>query len=32
MKFSGRTVTAVVLFPNGRVLLVKRGTVLFKGY
>jgi uracil-DNA glycosylase family 4 len=32
MKFGGRTVTAVMEFPNGRILLVKRGTVVFKGY
>ena len=31
VKFSGRTVTAVVLFPDQKVLLVKRGTVPFKG-
>jgi 8-oxo-dGTP diphosphatase len=32
MKFSGRTVTAIVEFPNNKILLVKRGTVVFKGY
>jgi len=32
MKFSGRTVTAIIEFPNNRILLVKRGTVVFKGY
>ena len=31
-KFSGRTVTAVIPFPNQKILLVKRGTVPFKGY
>jgi 8-oxo-dGTP diphosphatase len=31
-KFSGRTVTAVVPFPDQKILLVKRGTVPFKGY
>ncbi len=32
MKFSGRTATAIVDFPDSRILLVKRGTVPFKGY
>lgn len=32
LKFSGRTVTAIVLFPERKILLVKRGTVPFKGY
>ena len=32
MKFSGRTVTAIIEFPNNQILLVKRGTVVFKGY
>lgn len=32
MKFSGRTVTAIIEFPNNQILLVKRGTVIFKGY
>lgn len=32
MKFSGRTVTAVVLFPKQKIMLVKRGTVPFRGY
>jgi 8-oxo-dGTP diphosphatase len=32
MKFSGRTVTAVILFPNQKILLVRRGTIPFKGY
>ena len=31
-RFSGRTVNAVVEFPDKRILLVKRGTVVFKGY
>jgi 8-oxo-dGTP diphosphatase len=31
MKFSGRTATAVVLFKCDRILLVKRGTVPFRG-
>lgn len=31
-KFSGRTVAAIVEFPNDKILLVKRGTVVFKGY
>ncbi len=32
MKFSGRTVTAVVLFRDNRILFVKRGTVPFIGH
>jgi 8-oxo-dGTP diphosphatase len=32
VKFGGRTVTAVIEFPENRILLVKRGTVVFKGY
>lgn len=32
MRFSGRTVTAVALFPNNKIILVKRGTVPFRGY
>lgn len=32
MRFSGRTVTAIVEFPNNKILLVKRNTVIFKGY
>lgn len=32
MKFTGRTVTAIVEFPNNKILLVKRGTVVFKDY
>lgn len=32
MKFSGKTVTAIVEFPNNKILLVKRATVVFKGY
>lgn len=32
MKFSGRTVTAIIPFPNEKILLVKRGTVPFRGY
>jgi 8-oxo-dGTP diphosphatase len=31
-KFAGRTVTAVVEFPDRKILLVRRGTVVFKGY
>jgi 8-oxo-dGTP diphosphatase len=30
--FSGRTVTAIVEFPDRQILLVKRGTVVFKDY
>jgi 8-oxo-dGTP diphosphatase len=32
MRFSGRTVTAIVEFPNNKILLVRRGTLVFKGY
>ena len=32
MKFSGRTVTAIIEFPKNQILLVKRGTLVFKGY
>lgn len=32
MKFGGRTVAAIIEFSNNRILLIKRGTVLFKGY
>jgi len=32
MKFSGRTATAIIEFPNNRILLVIRATVPFKGY
>ena len=32
MRFSGRTVVAIVKFPNNKILLVKRGTVVFKDY
>ncbi len=32
MKFSGETVTAIIEFPKNKILLVKRGTVVFKGY
>lgn len=32
MKFSGRTVTAVIPLHENKILLVKRGTIVFKGY
>ena len=32
MKFFGRTVAAIVEVPDNKILLVKRGTVVFKGY
>lgn len=32
MKFKGRTVAAIVEFPNGSILLVKRSTPPFKDY
>jgi ADP-ribose pyrophosphatase YjhB (NUDIX family) len=31
-RFVGRTVTAIVPFPDNTILLVKRATVVFKGY
>jgi 5-formyltetrahydrofolate cyclo-ligase len=31
-KFTGRTVTAIIEFPNNKILLIKRSTVPFKGY
>jgi len=32
MKFGGRTVAAIIVFPRNKILLIKRGTVVFKGY
>jgi 8-oxo-dGTP diphosphatase len=32
MKYSGRTATAIIEFPPGMILLIKRETVPFKGY
>ena len=32
MKFDGRTVAVIIEFPNNKILLVKRGNVVFKGY
>ena len=32
MDFKGRTATAIIKFPNSKILLVKRATVPFKGY
>ena len=32
MKFSGRTAVAIIEFPDNKILLVKRATVVFKGY
>jgi len=31
-KFSGKTVTAIIEFPDNKILLIKRGTVVFLGY
>jgi len=31
-KFSGKTAIAVVEFPNNKILLINRGTVVFRGY
>jgi 8-oxo-dGTP diphosphatase len=32
VKLAGRTATAVIPFPSGKILLIKRRTVPFKGY
>lgn len=32
MRFSGKTVAAIIEFPNNEILLVKRATIPFKGY
>src|SRR4030043_1150523 len=32
MKYSGRTATAIIEFPDDKILLIKRDTVPFKGY
>lgn len=31
-KFSGKTAAAIIEFPNNKILLVKRGTPVFRGY
>jgi 8-oxo-dGTP diphosphatase len=31
-KYTGKTATAIILFPQNKILLVKRDTVPFKGY
>ena len=31
-KFRGKTVAAIIEFPNNKILLVKRGTEVFRGY
>ena len=31
-KFSGKTAAAIIEFPNNKILLIKRGTVVFRGY
>lgn len=31
-KFSGKTVAAIIEFPNNKILLVKRGTQVFRGF
>ena len=31
-KFSGQTAAAIIEFPNNKVLLIKRGTPVFRGY
>ncbi len=31
-KYTGKTSTAIIPFPGNRILLIKRGTVPFKGY
>ncbi len=32
MKYSGRTATAIIEFPQDKILLIKRGTTPFRGY
>lgn len=32
MKFAGRTATAIITFPQNKILLIKRRTVPFRGY
>ncbi len=32
MKFSGNTAAAIVVFPSGKILFIKRKTPVFKGY
>jgi mutator protein MutT len=31
-KFSGQTAAAIIEFPNNKILLIKRGTTVFRGY
>ena len=31
-KFSGKTAAAIIEFPNNKILLIKRGTRVFRGY
>ena len=31
-KFSGKTAAAIIEFPNNKILLIKRGPVVFRGY
>ena len=31
-KFSGKTAAAILEFPNNKILLIKRGTTVFRGY
>lgn len=31
-KFSGRTAAAIILFPDNKILLIKRSTKVFRGY
>jgi ADP-ribose pyrophosphatase YjhB (NUDIX family) len=31
-KFSGKTAAAIIEFPNNKILLIKRGAPVFRGY
>ena len=31
-KFGGKTAAAIIEFPNNKILLIKRGTLVFRGY
>ena len=31
-KFSGKTAAAIILFPTNKILLIKRGTIVFRGF
>lgn len=31
-KFSGKTAAAIIIFPTNKILLIKRGTIVFRGF